>query len=120
MKHIVATVIALGIGLGMAGSNRAEAATSGYFLKTYEVQVEYWFFDSDYYYWSTVYSTSDQEDAQFVYNLLLLAKQNGNLNAAAPNEYWRYIAVDVRLIVKYQYVALPNFSASLSDYTIKR
>lgn len=98
MKRILAIVAALACGIGMAGTPRAEAKTYGYYSKTYKVQVEYWFFDTESYHWSTVFESSDQAEAQFVYNALLVAKQNGALNAAAPNSYWRYIAVDVRLV----------------------
>lgn len=75
-----------------------------YFIpKTYKVQVEYWFFDTDHYYWSTVFETSDYEDAAFVYDLLVAAKDDGKLNQVVPHSYWRYFAVDVRLITVYNY-----------------
>lgn len=97
-------------------SRPASADAQDYFnvvQTTYEVQVEYWFFDTDYYYWRTVFESSDLEEAQFVYQLLLLAKQNHQLNQAAPNEYWRYIAVDVRLVPKYHYPRYQLSSSSL-------
>jgi hypothetical protein len=93
----------------------ASAQTYAYFPKTYKVQVEYWFFDTDYYYWSTVFQTSNQADAQFVYSLLLDAKEDGDLNAVAPSSYWRYIAVDVRLVWEYDFQvrAQPNYARAV-------
>lgn len=84
-------------------SRSAEAQSISIVTKTYKVQVEYWFFDTDYYYWSTVFETDNLQDAQFVYDLLLMAKEDGQLNSAAPNSYWRYFAVDVRMITEYHY-----------------
>ena len=82
----------------------AKSADAQYQLqKKYKVQVEYWFFDTDYYYWSTVYETTNQIDANFYYGLLNWAKQQGTLNSVVPNSYWRYIAVDVRLIEVYEW-----------------
>ena len=70
--------------------------------RTYRVQVQYWFFDTDYYYWSTKLETQDQAEAQFLYDVLMWAKSNGNLNSVAPNSYWRYFAVDVRMVTVYK------------------
>jgi hypothetical protein len=70
---------------------------------THKVEVQYWFWDTDYYYWSTKFESSDLDDAQFVYGLLFAAKQNGQLNQVAPNSNWKYFAVDVRLITEYHY-----------------
>lgn len=70
---------------------------------THKVEVQYWFWDSEHYYWSTVFESSDLDDAQFVYGLLFAAKQNGQLNQVAPNSYWKYFAVDVRLTTKYHH-----------------
>ena len=85
---------------------------------TYEVQVEYWFFDTDYYYWNTVFETSDRDEAEFVYHLLVMADNNGSLNQAAPHEYWRYFAVDVRMVTKYDWSGLrrQTFQSDLSWY----
>ncbi len=81
----------------------SHAADFTSFSATYKVQVEYWFFDTDYYYWSTVLETDDRSEAEFVYGLLLAAQDNGQLNEMAPNSYWRYFAVDVRMITEYSY-----------------
>ena len=108
LKSIITFVAALACVAGMSDSRQAEAAPYRYAAITYEVQVEYWFFDTTSYHWSTIYSTNDKEDAEFVYNLLLVAKENGQLNRVAPNDYWRYIAVDVRMITKWQFAAPRN------------
>ena len=84
-------------------SRSADAQSSITVSRTYKVQVEYWFFDTDYYYWSTKLETNSQAEAQFLRDVLQLAKENGQLNAVAPNSYWRYIAVDVRMVVKYDW-----------------
>lgn len=103
MKRMMAVVAAVACGIGLAGATPAEAKSYGYYTKSYAVQVEYWFFDTDYTYWSTKFETNDLGDAEFVYNALLIAKENGDLNTAAPSTYWRYIAVDVRLITVWTY-----------------
>ena len=89
--------------LALLPNSSAEAQTFTYLQKTYKVEVEYWFFDTDYYYWGTVFESSDHDEAEFVYNLLQIAKANGQLNQAAPNSYWRYIAVDVRMTTEYHF-----------------
>ncbi len=86
----------------------AQAQSYAMFKKTYAVQVQYWFFDTNYYYWQTKFESENQQDAQLMYDLLLLAKQNGQLNNVVPASYWRYIAVDVRLIVRYQVYSINN------------
>ncbi|MEQ8791221.1 MAG: hypothetical protein RIC55_33470 [Pirellulaceae bacterium] len=77
-------------------------------VTTYKVQVEYWFFDTDYSYWSTKYESTDYNDAQFVYELLQAADEEGVLNQVAPSTYWRYIAVDVRMISTRTYPTLED------------
>lgn len=84
-------------------SSSAQAQSQIQIPKTYKVQVQYWFFDTDYYYWSTKLETNNSSEANFLYQVLLWAKQNGELNAAAPSTYWRYIAVDVRMVVEYDW-----------------
>ena len=86
-----------------ATTQEASAQTSSLLQKTYKVQVEYWFFDTDYYYWSTVFETNDLQDALLMYELLLIAKENHQLNEVAASSYGRYIAVDVRMITEYRY-----------------
>ena len=76
--------------------------------RTYKVEVQYWFFDTDYYYWSTVLETDDYSEADFVYSLLLMAQEDGQLNQYAPHSYWRYFAVDVRMRTCYN---LPQFAS---------
>lgn len=67
----------------------------------YKVQVEYWFFDTDYYYWSTKLETTDYQEALDYLETLQDAQDAGMLNSVVPNSYWRYIAVDVRMTVTY-------------------
>lgn len=78
----------------------------GYFKPVYEVQVEYWFFDTTSYHWSTKLKTDDYALANSYYQALLIAKANGQLNSVVPNSYWRYIAVDVRMITRWEFVAI--------------
>ncbi len=99
MKRLIAVAAVLAAALTVSTSQEVEAAEVSQNC-TYEIQVEYWFFDTDYSYWKTMYSTTDQDDAQLMYDLLLIAKQNHQLNSVVPNEYWRYVAVDVRLVKK--------------------
>lgn len=63
----------------------------------YKVQVQYWFWDSNYTYWSDYYETTNSNNATWMYLALLIARENGNLNNVAPNVNWKYIAIDVRL-----------------------
>ena len=100
-------LLAAAVTLAFSTLSRTAAAQNSLVLKTYKVQVQYWFFDTDYYYWSTVFETTDLADAEFVYQLLLAAHENGQLNEVAPNSYWRYMAVDVRMITEYHY---PQFA----------
>ena len=83
-----------------------KAAARDLFTKTYQVQVEYWFFDTDYYFWSTVFESSNLNEAMLMYELLLVAQENGQLNEVVGASYGRYIAVDVRMITVYH---LPEF-----------
>jgi hypothetical protein len=95
--------VAIAFGALSALPPSAEAQELSFLSKTYEVQVEYWFFDTDHYHWTTVFESDDLAEAQFVYGLLLVAKENGQLNEVVPNSYWRYIAVDVRMVTLYDY-----------------
>ena len=100
-------------------SKSASAQSSFSIPRTYKVQVQYWFFDTDYYYWSTKLETEDQAEAQFLYEVLLWAKENGQLNAVAPNSYWRYIAVDVRMVVEYDWDWLSPSYSELSPWQFR-
>ena len=92
-------------------TNQAEAAPPpGTWVQEHHVQVEYWFFDTDYYYWSTVYSSTNQQVANFVYAVSEMAMDNGTLNQLWPNDYWRYFAVDVRLITTWKYIPAQRLS----------
>ncbi len=91
-----------------AAAQTSEAQDYGFVAATYKVQVEYWFFDTDNYYWSTVLETNNPNEAKFLYQILLTAKEDGTLNQVAAHSYWRYIAVDVRLIRQY---ARPRYQA---------
>lgn len=101
--------------LAFQGTTAREASAQDAQLtpRTYKVQVEYWFFDTDYYYWSTYFESDNYNDAKLVYDLLMHAKQDGQLNEVAANSYWRYIAVDVRLITVYHLPQL-NLRPALS------
>ncbi|MCA9177780.1 MAG: hypothetical protein KDB14_25110 [Planctomycetales bacterium] len=78
----------------LAAPASAEAQSIG---PRYVVEVEYWFFDTDYYYWSTKLDTTNYNDAVQLYEILQAADEAGVLNQVVPNSYWRYIAVDVRM-----------------------
>lgn len=95
-----------------SGSARAQDTIS--VPRTYKVQVQYHFFDTDYYYWSTVLETSNQSEAQMLYDILVWAKENNRLNQFAPHSYWRYLAVDVRMRVEYDWNFLQPQQYSLS------
>jgi hypothetical protein len=111
---MVCLLAAAAVSIGFsATAQSADAQRASYAQITYKIQVEYWFFDTESYHWSTVYETTDRDDALFVYNLLLLAKANGQLNQVAPNSYWRYIAVDVRMIPSFRY---PTYVQPTTSY----
>ena len=104
MKYLMTLAVLAAFTAAGGNSSQANAAPFGRFVCTYEVQVKYWFFDTDYYHWSTYYSSKKKSAANFVFVVLKGAKNNGTLNAAAPNAYWRYIAVDVRMVKKCKYI----------------
>ena len=66
---------------------------------TYKVQVKYEFWRSGGTYWSTVFETEDQEDAQLMYDLLSIAHENGDI-CDVLNCGFDWIITDVRLVVK--------------------
>jgi len=79
--------------------------------------VEYWFFDTDYYYWETVFESDDYGEAEWVYELLLIAKENNQLHAVVPASYWRYIALDVRMITEYHWPDYqPRYESDLQPW----
>ena len=80
---------------------------------TYEVQVEYWFFDTDYSYWNTIFETDDYGDAELLFELLEAARDDNRLNRVVPNSYGRYIAVDVRLVTIVTYRQPPSIAPRL-------
>ena len=96
------TVVAVSFAFS-AMPRTSQAQDFASFRATYKVQVEYWYFDSNYYYWSTVLETDNRVEAEFAYELLLAAEEDNELNKVAPNFNWRYIAVDVRLMTEYSY-----------------
>ena len=83
------------------GPPTATAQSLGSIPATYQVQVKYWYWDSDYEYWSTVLETDSRTEAQFVYDLLRWAHEQGELNTVAPHTHWRFIAVDVQMTTHY-------------------
>ena len=109
MKSSFAAMAAIGFTL-ISLSDNAQAQIS--ISPTYKVQVEYWFFDTDYYYWSTKMETQDYDAAVTYYNELMDAKEAGELNSVVPNSYWRYIAVDVRLIRVYPQLQMQRYQPS--------
>ena len=85
-----------------ATPREANAQTSSLYVTTYKVQVEYWFFDTDYSFWYTVFESNNLQEAQLFYELLLIAKENHQLNEVVPASYGRYIAIDVRMITEHR------------------
>lgn len=100
-RPVLGLIILAVTALGGWGPPAATAQSFASIPATYQVQVKYWYWDSDYEYWSTVLETDSRTEAQLVYDLLLWAHEQGDLNAFAPHLYWRFIAVDVRLVTKY-------------------
>lgn len=113
VRSLFVAGVALALVFGVAG--RSQAANT-FFTTTYKVQVQYWFFDTDYYYWSTKFETTNYNDAKFVYDLLKAADDAGQLNSVAPASYWRYIAVDVRMISEVNY---PRYALAESYYPVQ-
>ena len=81
-----------------AQSFQAAFAPQKLFQSTYKIQVEYWFFDTDAYHWSTVFETTDYDDAQMVHKLLQFADDHGSLIQFVPSDNPRYIPVNVRML----------------------
>lgn len=104
MRHLM---ILLAVPLCSLLMTSRPAAAASLYRTVYKVEVEYWFFDTDYSYWSTILETTDQQEAQLMYELLEYAHENGDLNSVVPNSYGRYIAVDVRLRTEYDLIAPP-------------
>jgi len=113
MRSVLLSLIA-GAAVCISWAPQAEAQSS--LLASYEVQVKYWFWDYEgVYMWDTVLETQDHSQATFVYNLLLFAKENNQLNDVVPYDYWRWIAVDVRLVTKYRFRWRSSWWASAYD-----
>ncbi len=102
----------------LAALTASPAQAASPWEKVYKVQVEYWFFDTDYYYWDDFYESTNQQAAQFIYALLMVAKNNGNLSDVASVGYWRYIPVDVRIIVTYRLKEPPAIRLGSSNRSI--
>lgn len=102
-KTIVLATLAIAAFWATTLESKSASAQSISISKTYKVEVQYWFFDYEHYYWSTKLETSNDSDAQFLYGILLWAKETGQLNAVVPHSYWRYIAVDVRIRTVYKW-----------------
>lgn len=105
MKSLLSLAAALSLAVVAADANRAEAAPRATLAATWEVQVRYWYFDTEHYHWSTHLRTGNEAAARLTYQRLLRHKQAGRLNRIAPSTNPRYIAVDVRLVRKLRYVA---------------
>ncbi|MEW4528684.1 MAG: hypothetical protein ACF8PG_12415 [Maioricimonas sp. JB045] len=104
MRHLM-ILLAVPLCSLLMTSRPADAANL--YRTVYKVEVEYWFFDTDYSYWSTILETTDRQEAQLMYELLEYAHENGDLNSVVPNSYGRYIAIDVRLRTEYDLIAPP-------------
>lgn len=100
-------------------TKQSSAANHG-LEKLYKVQVEYWFFDTTHYHWSTYYETTDPATAIFVYNWLASAKDRGDLPIVAPNAYWRYIPVDVRFTWTYRLKPQTTVEPASNRYKLSR
>ena len=98
----------------------AKAGDDFFYLPVYKVQIQYHFFDSNYYHWTTVKTTSDYLDAVGTIFWLGVQRERGRFLEAAdqlnPNVYWRYIPVDCRLVFEMQ--RIPVFFDSVR--TLKR
>ncbi|MFK7738545.1 MAG: hypothetical protein AB8B50_21145 [Pirellulaceae bacterium] len=118
-KAVCSMILGLVFVCGSTMTKQASASNEG-LEKLYKVQVEYWFFDTDHYHWSTYYETTNPSTAGFVYLWLLDVKDRGDLPVVVPNAYWRYIPVDVRLITTYRLKPQIKASQSTSRYGIVR
>lgn len=115
LRKLAAAMICLGGMLAAESShNRAEAAPPpGKWVKEYQVQVEYWYWDTEYYGWSTVYRSESPQAAGFVYGVSQLALSNGTLNQLWPHSNWKFLAVDVRLISVWKFKPAPVITDSI-------
>lgn len=92
-----------------AFSNTSEAQLSvPLFKTTYQVQVKKEMWRNGNFYWSTEFESSDYEDAELMYELLLFALEAGEINQLLGSGF-DWIIVDVRLVTKreLQYFAEP-------------
>lgn len=81
----------------------SEAQVSIPFVKTtYSVQVKYEFWRNGNFYWSTVFQTEDEDDAELMYDLLLAAFDAGQICEVLDCGF-DWIPRDVRLVVKHEY-----------------
>lgn len=81
-----------------AQPSKAEATS---YEKVYRVEVEYWYWPPDIYYWSTFLETTNEFDAEFALLALELARDHGYLDSVVPSNNL-HIPVDVRLTVTYK------------------
>ena len=65
----------------------------------YKVQVQYECWRSGGTYWSMVFETEDHDDAELMYDLLLMAHENGDICDIFDCSF-NWIITDVRLVVK--------------------
>lgn len=84
----------------------AKADNDFFYLPVYKVQIQYHYFDSNYYHWTTVKTTSDYFEAVGIIFWLDVQRERGRFQQAAnqlyPDQYWRYIPVDYRLVFEMQ------------------
>ena len=84
----------------------AQADDDFFYLPIYKVEIQYVFFDTDYYHWRTAVTTSDYLEALGILFWLGVEDERGRFQDAAeqlqPGVYWRYIPVDYRLTFELQ------------------
>lgn len=69
------------------------------YTKTYYVEVEYEMWRNGNRYWATEFETSDQQDAQLMYDLLVFAWENGAIRDLLDVGF-DWMVVDIRLRTK--------------------
>ena len=85
------------------------------YTTTHCVQVEWYFWRSGGTYWSTEYKTSNLNEAEFVFDLLDSALENGTLCEILGCNITTWIPVDVRLKTKYEWNIDPVLVRSTSQ-----
>ena len=84
-----------------AFSGTSDAALA--YQRTYCVQVKYEMWRNGSAYWATEFETSDREDAELMFDLLLFALDNDSICSILDCGF-DWIIVDVRLVTKYHVI----------------